>query len=66
MAPELSEQERALLGRCPLFLGAEDALLRRLPPCPASRSSPSPPGTCSMDPASSGAAWACSSPDRSR
>ena len=31
MAPELSEQERALLGRCPLFLGAEDALLRRLP-----------------------------------
>ena len=34
MAPELSEQERALLGRCPLFLGAEDALLRRLPALP--------------------------------
>lgn len=34
MAPDLSDQERALLSRCPLFLGVEDALLRSLPALP--------------------------------
>lgn len=34
MTPVLSDQERSLLGRCPLFLGAEDALLRTLSSLP--------------------------------
>ena len=40
MAPDLSDQERALLSRCPLFLGVEDALLRSLPALPGVTANP--------------------------
>ena len=66
MAAEITREELLLLGRCPFFRGADEALLRRVLALPGVTAEAFPAGGPSTSPTSSAGVWAFSWPVRCR